>query len=97
MIIFEHAGLIPEQYHWLVDFVLASVVVSSILYSILPPFEKFNEYPRFQSGYKFFLIFLQAIAINGRGSLMKYYSSYKNGGQSGQADAQKTTPPTSGS
>ena len=61
--------------HQLFDIGAGTVAGASILYTILPPFEQFAQWPKFQSGYQFFLIFLKALAINGRTAMSKVYGN----------------------
>lgn len=49
-------------------FHIISVVVigSSVLYTILPPFEVFNDFPRFQKYYKVIVYTVKYIGLNAR-------------------------------
>lgn len=64
-----------QLHHWL-DCCGGIVIGASVLHTILPPYEQFNDWPRFQGRYKFALIFIQAIAINGRKAMMNLYPAY---------------------
>jgi hypothetical protein len=48
--------------HQLLDYITWTVTGGSILYSFLPPWDAFADYPRFQKAYKFFMIFAVKIA-----------------------------------
>jgi hypothetical protein len=40
------------------DYFSSFVTICSVLYALLPPWEQFTMYPRFQSAYRFAMIFL---------------------------------------
>jgi len=44
--------------HEVGDYVTYTVTGFSALYAMLPPWEQFNDYPTFQKGYKFCMIFI---------------------------------------
>ena len=44
--------------HGIYDVVTGIVTGFSILYGVLPPWEQFADYPRFQKWYKFSMIFI---------------------------------------
>ena len=48
--------------HEVYDYVGAVVMGSSLLYSFLPNWDQFNDYPKFQSAYKFLMIFIVKFA-----------------------------------
>jgi hypothetical protein len=50
------------QVHELFDIITRTVTVCSLIYSLFPPVEAFADYPRFQKGYKFVLIFVLKFA-----------------------------------
>ena len=50
--------------HSLVDVPLWAVAIASGLYRLLPPPEKFVDWPRFQGYYKLAYIFVSWIALN---------------------------------
>jgi hypothetical protein len=70
-------------FHWLTsltfhnwwDFATSTIAIASAAYTLLPPWEQFNQWPRFQSKYQFCLIFLKAVAINGRSAMSKVYGN----------------------
>jgi hypothetical protein len=59
--------------HEVFDIVSYTVAGASVLYTVLPPWEQFSQWPRFQSAYQFLLIFLKAVAINGRTAMSNVY------------------------
>ena len=63
------------HFHHVYDIVSGIVVGASVLYTILPPVENFVQWPKFQSGYGFVLIFLKAFAVNGRTAVSKLYGT----------------------
>lgn len=48
--------------HKAFDVVSAICFIASLLYSFLPTWESFNDYPRFQGYYKFAMIFIVKFA-----------------------------------
>jgi len=50
--------------HNVTDVVTGAVAGSSILFRILPPPDKFNDWPRFQGWYKLAYTFVQWVAFN---------------------------------
>lgn len=81
--------------HHLFDIGAYSIAAASLLYTILPPWEQFGNWPKFQSGYQFFLIFLKALAINGRSAMSKVYGNdiSATANQSGTDSKILGTPP----
>ena len=61
--------------HEIFDIAAYTVAGASVLYTVLPPWEQFNQWPRFQSYYQFALLFLKAIAINGRTAMSQVYGN----------------------
>lgn len=50
--------------HNIADITTWSVAGSSVLLRLMPPPEKFNDWPRFQGWYKLLYTFVQWIALN---------------------------------
>jgi hypothetical protein len=50
--------------HQLSDYAVYTSTAASILYSVLPTVETFNNYPRFQKAYGLTLSILKQVAIN---------------------------------
>jgi len=46
------------HFHEIYDIATGMVTGFSMLYSVLPPWDSFNEYPAFQRWYKFAMIFI---------------------------------------
>jgi hypothetical protein len=63
------------HFHQIYDIVCGIVVGASVLYMVLPPVESFAQWPKFQSAYSFALIFLKALAVNGRTAVSKLYGT----------------------
>lgn len=67
--------------------VLRVIVVSSVVHIFLPPYDVFNDFPRFQKYYKLFVAVVGYVALNARGKLIQAYPSVQ------QAKAPVDTPP----
>lgn len=63
-----------------------AVTVCSILYTVLPPYETFADYPSLLKAYKLFLSILGSFAVNGRSRL--YPSISTNSGNTTSPAAQ---------
>jgi hypothetical protein len=50
--------------HNVADVPLWAMGISSVLFKLMPPPEKFNDWPRFQGGYKLVYTFVSWIALN---------------------------------
>jgi hypothetical protein len=50
--------------HSVGDVVGGSIAGASVVFRLLPPPEKFNDWPRLQSGYKLFYVVIQWVAFN---------------------------------
>lgn len=50
---------------------------SSVLHSILPPWEAFGDFPRIQKVYKLFVYLVGYVAINWRSTLWKDLSTHE--------------------
>jgi hypothetical protein len=61
--------------HQIFDIAAYTVAGASVLYTVLPPWEQFGQWPKFQSAYQFILIFLKAVAINGRTAMSNVYGN----------------------
>lgn len=66
------------------------IAVSSLLYSIVPPWESFGDYPTFQKWYKFFILFLKAASLNARNAV---YPSVSTQSGAKVSDAAKQPQP----
>jgi hypothetical protein len=78
----------PHIQH-ILDIVAWVVLISSVLTSILPPYEVFSFAPRFQTVYRIVGTFIGTIgALNLRSLTMKLYPSYKGG----NSDSTTTSP-----
>lgn len=61
----------------LISLVEHIVVVSSLLHLVLPPYETFDEFPRFKKYYRLVVLIIGNIALNKRQALVGLYK--KNG------------------
>lgn len=52
-----------------------TVVGCSVLHTVLPPWEAFDDFPRAQKYYKLLIYFVGYIALNGRSTLYKSLST----------------------
>ena len=85
--------------HWLFsltthdwfDIGTRAVTVCSILYTVLPPYETFSDYPSLLKAYKLFLSILGSFAVNGRSRLYPSLST-NNGNSTSQAASAAVTP-----
>jgi len=77
--------------HDWIDIGTRAVAVCSVLYSILPPFELFGDYPSLQKAYKLFLGIIGSLAVNGRSKLYPSLST-NNGNTTSQAASAAVTP-----
>jgi hypothetical protein len=66
--------------HEWVDIGTRTIVICSLLYTFLPPWEIFNDFPAVQKYYKLLLAIVAHMAIAGRSSV---YRSIKNGKSDG--------------
>jgi hypothetical protein len=48
---------------------------ASLLYTLIPPWEQFGDYPTFQKTYKFFILFLKAASLNARSAVYQSIST----------------------
>lgn len=55
--------------HGIVDVATQTVTICSILHTVLPPWEKLNNYPRLQKAYKLFIYIIGYVAVSGRSLL----------------------------
>lgn len=58
---------------------LRVVVASSVVHIFLPPYDVFNDFPRFQKYYKLFVAVVGYVALNARGKLIQAYPSVQQG------------------
>lgn len=57
------------------------VTCGSLLYTFLPPWESFNDYPSFQRGYKFFMLcIVKFSSVNARSSVYPSIKATSNAG-----------------
>lgn len=60
------------------------IAVCSLLHTVLPPWEIFNDYPSIQKWYKLMVIIIGALALNGRSRIYSSIST-KSGTQLSEA------------
>jgi hypothetical protein len=77
---------------WEIEHIIANfALVCSILYTALPPWEAFWQYPRFQSAYRFVMIFLLRFgSINFRSQVYQKIAATENVGGTGTPANPKT-------
>ena len=66
---------------------LRVVAASSVAHIFLPPYDVFNDFPRFQKYYKLLVAVVGYLALNARGKVIQAYASVQ------QAKAPVDTPP----
>lgn len=64
--------------HQLYDYGSAIVIVCTGLYNFLPPWDQFADWPRFQSFYKFLMLFIKGGSGNFRSTLHKDIQATSN-------------------
>lgn len=67
------------------------VAVSSLLHTILPPWEVFGDFPKVQKFYKLFVYIVGYAALNGRSTVYQSIST-KNGAQPSPAVTEPPVP-----
>lgn len=77
--------------HSLLDIATRAVAICSVLYTILPPFEVFNDFPSVQKFYKVLLAFVGGIAVNARSKVYPSLST-SNGNTTSQAASSAIVP-----
>lgn len=60
------------------------VFICSILHSLLPPWDSFDGFPRFQPYYKVFIYIVGYVALNGRSTVHPSISAKNNGNGNGK-------------
>lgn len=65
--------------HHLIDFLTETVALCSLLHTVLPPWDIFADYPKFQKGYKLGIFICGYLALNGRSTIYQGIST--NNGQ----------------
>lgn len=55
--------------HRIYDAVAGMVLICSLLYSVLPPYDGYGDFPRFQKFYKAFIFTIGHMGANARSSL----------------------------
>jgi len=58
--------------HHILDIAGCVVIGASALLNFLPTADKFADWPRFQGWYKFFMVFLTSVALNGKQAIDAY-------------------------
>lgn len=67
--------------HRIYDIVAGTVTGCAFLYGALPPWEQFNDYPKFQNAYRFVMIFVFKIgSLNVRSLLSPQIQATSNKG-----------------
>lgn len=66
--------------HNLLDIATETVAVCSVLHTVLPPWEAFNDFPAVQKYYKLLIYVIGYMALNGRSTVYQGIST-KNGTQ----------------
>jgi hypothetical protein len=74
----------------LVKLTTTVVATSSLLHTILPPWEAFNDFPRLQKYYKLFIYFVGYAALNGRSTVWSTLSTADGSKTSKAANGVKT-------
>jgi hypothetical protein len=74
---------------------LATTIIAgaSVLHTILPPWEAFNDFPTLQKFYKLFVYFVGYTALNGRSALYPSLSTASGTKTSAAANGTTTKPP----
>lgn len=62
--------------YWLIA-VEHVIVVCSVLHMLLPPYETFDEFPRFRQYYKLIVLIVGNISLNKRESVVGLYQRVK--------------------
>ena len=69
------------HWHKIYDIGSGVVICASLIYAAFPSWESFNDYPRFQSAYKFVMIFVVKLAsLNVRSMLRPDIQATANAG-----------------
>lgn len=66
--------------HNLIDIGTETVAICSVLHTILPPWEAFNDFPAAQKYYKLLIYVIGYLALNGRSTIYRSVST-KDGAQ----------------
>lgn len=61
--------------HNLIDIGTEIVAVCSVLHTVLPPWEAFNDFPTLQKYYKLLIFIVGYLALNGRSTVYKNIST----------------------
>lgn len=58
-----------------IHIILRIIVIASVVHIFLPPYDVFNDFPKFQKYYKLFVSVVGYIALNARGKMIQAYPS----------------------
>jgi hypothetical protein len=61
--------------HNLIDIGTETVAICSVLHTVLPPWEAFNDFPGPQKYYKLLIYIIGYLALNGRSTLYRSVST----------------------
>lgn len=63
--------------NYAIHLVLNVVVVASVVHVLLPPYEVFAKFPRFQKYYQVAVEIIAYLALNARGKMIQAYPSVR--------------------
>lgn len=63
-----------DIHHTIIDVVTEVVFVTSILHTLLPPWDAFGDFPKWQKRYKVFVYIIGYLALNGRSTVYQKIS-----------------------